>query len=632
MNNLYSWLCILAAVILLSVCGDSVYGGGFFLKNPKINGLGEDIPVGQKSLVKLCYNSTQYFFSGHGREYAYVPFMITQPVELTGSVGRDGENLAADVIRIKKAFKKIDIYRGNIDNTVDQLLIEAIERFQRNFSSQNPDGRIDARGKTLRILNIEKAEAFFVKLNREKVSNDSSLDPYHVKDCAVFTAPGKVDRFSLYYSQAPLIIDYPIGTEMNRNGEKLVVLNINEQLMVKQLFRDYHPQKLTTFKVVPTGSQNVAQAATYLRLNDGIPNLETKIASGESEKPVTFSWHTRPKIEDIDFRYRLYPDQPEWSLWGKRTAVNYFFIGIGSHNFMVETRYRQADGNMVNLPVSDYRFILETPFISQPAIYKATAGTVKPDNVPVLPDFENIYNNSKSLLIGIGDFTDQSLPPLPFVRQDVERMEQVLTSLGFSVTTLIGSKSRNDIIITLEDFLSSLAPNDRALIYFSTHGFQDKVVKSRAYLAAADCDTSRPSLNCISLKDLENNLSRAIQIPVRHLLVVLDTCSAGLGVITKSPEYKELNVAVEPGAHMITAGLGNQEAEMDIQRQMSTFTYYFTKGLEGEADYTDDSMITLTELLLYTRYNVAKKTKGAQTPMIGRLKGPGEIVFLKKNQ
>jgi hypothetical protein len=41
--------------------------------------------------------------------------------------------------------------------------------------------------------------------------------------------------------------------------------------------------------------------------------------------------------------------------------------------------------------------------------------------------------------------------------------------------------------------------------------------------------------------------------------------------------------------------------------------------------------VTLTELLLYTRYNVAKKTKGAQTPMIGRLKGPGEMVFLKEN-
>ena len=66
---------------------------------------------------------------------------------------------------------------------------------------------------------------------------------------------------------------------------------------------------------------------------------------------------------------------------------------------------------------------------------------------------------------------------------------------------------------------------------------------------------------------------------------------------------------------------------MDVQRQISTFTRFLTEGLDGAADYTEDGIVTLTELLLYTRYNVAKKTKGGQTPMIGRIKGPGEIVF-----
>lgn len=631
MKNLYSWFCIFG-LILAFIPGDRAFGGGFNLKNPDINGLREGAPVNQKSVVELCYSANEYFFSGRGRGYSYLPFMINQPLELQGSVGRDGENRSADVRKIKKALKKIDVYRGNVDGSVDQQFIESIERFQRNFAGQRADGRIDARGKTLRILNIENAESFFVKLNREKASGTASRDSYHVKDCAVFTAPGRVEKFSLYYSRAPLIIDYPIGNEVVKDGKEMILLNINEQLMVKQLFRDYHPEKLVTFEVVPTGSQNIARAATYLRLNGGIPNLESKVISGESDKPVNFSWHTKPNVENVEFRYRLYPDQLEWSLWKKRAEVDYFFIGIGSHSFMVETRYRKEDGSLVELPVSDYRFILESPFISQPVIYKATAGTVMPEASPELPDIDNIYGSSKALLIGIGDFTDQTLSPLPFVRQDVEGMEGVLTAQGFIVTTRVGAKTHDEVVIAIEDFLASLVPNDRALIYFSTHGFQDKVVKSRAYLAAADCDTNRPGLNCISLENLESNLSRAIEVPVRHLLVVLDTCSAGLGVIKKSPEYKELNVAVEPGAHMITAGLGDQEAEMDVQRQMSTFTYYLTQGLNGEADYTGDGMVTLTELLLYTRYNVAKKTKGAQTPMIGRIKGPGEIVFVKQEQ
>ena len=76
---------------------------------------------------------------------------------------------------------------------------------------------------------------------------------------------------------------------MERKGKKLIALNINEQRIVKRLFRDYVPAELATISVVASGAQNVAPAATYLRLNDGIPNIETRIKPGESEKPVTFS-------------------------------------------------------------------------------------------------------------------------------------------------------------------------------------------------------------------------------------------------------------------------------------------------------------------------------------------------------
>jgi hypothetical protein len=60
---------------------------------------------------------------------------------------------------------------------------------------------------------------------------------------------------------------------------------------------------------------------------------------------------------------------------------------------------------------------------------------------------------------------------------------------------------------------------------------------------------------------------------------------------------------------------------------MSTFTYYLAKGLSGEADLIDDGVISLTELMLYVRYQVAKKTDGQQTPMMGRLHGSGEMIF-----
>ena len=625
-NRILFFAIIFGSLLVLRI---PVYSGGLYLKNPTFNGLHDDIRVPQNSLVSLCYNITEYLFSGHGNNYAYVPFMIARPITLAGSVGRGGKNIPGDVKRIKSLLKRIDVYRGMVDSIADEKLYEAIERFQRIFCDQTPDGRIDVKGKTLRVLNVEAAYGFFVKLNKERKTFEGTGGHYNIKDCVNFEAPGKIAGYRIYYSYAPLILDYKIGTEIKRDGKQLIVLNINEQRMVKKLFRNYVPAELATIRVVATGAQNVAPTATYLRLNDGIPNIETRIKPGESEKPVTFSWHIHPKIGKVQFRYRLYPDS-DWSPWGERTQVNYFFLGMGSHTFAVETRYLDENGAWKLLPVSDYSFYLEHPFISRPVIYKASGGQVQPDAPTEIPDFQNLYTESKALLVGVSNFSDQNLSPLPFIKQDVGRMKEVLKKQGFEVSTVVGSKTRAEIISAMEDFLAGLDTNDRVIVYFSTHGFQDKVIKSRAYLAAADCDTDRPALNCISLESLEDIFNRAIQLPVRHLLIVLDTCSAGLGVITKSPEYKELNVAVEPGAHMITAGLADQEAEMDVQRQMSTFTWYFTKGIEGEADYTGDHIVTLTELLLYTRYNVAKKTKGAQTPMIGRLKGPGEMVFVTK--
>ena len=206
-------------------------------------------------------------------------------------------------------------------------------------------------------------------------------------------------------------------------------------------------------------------------------------------------------------------------------------------------------------------------------------------------------------------------------------MQSVLKKFGFGIDVLEGPVTRNQIIAKIEEMISKARKGDRLILYFSTHGFDDKIIKSRGYIATYDCQMSEPSVNCIELSYLENLVQRAIQKPVKHLLILLDSCSSGLGVITKSPDYTEIPIAMQNGSHMITAGMADQQAQMDSHLQMSTFTYFVTKGLTGEADYTKDKVISLTELLLYVRYNVATQSQGSQTPMIGRISGPGEMIF-----
>jgi uncharacterized caspase-like protein len=93
-----------------------------------------------------------------------------------------------------------------------------------------------------------------------------------------------------------------------------------------------------------------------------------------------------------------------------------------------------------------------------------------------------------------------------------------------------------------------------------------------------------------------------------------------------------MEIAKYPSAHMMTAGLMDQEAFIDEATGMSIFTQYLVEGFTGKADYTKDEVISLTELLIYVQDKVSTKVETkyhkAQTPVMGKIKGAGEMIFL----
>jgi uncharacterized caspase-like protein len=48
----------------------------------------------------------------------------------------------------------------------------------------------------------------------------------------------------------------------------------------------------------------------------------------------------------------------------------------------------------------------------------------------------------------------------------------------------------------------------------------------------------------------------------------------------------------------------------------SVFTYYFLKGLNGDADYNNDGHLTLGELIPYLSEKVRRETRNAQSPTV----------------
>lgn len=604
-----------------SYAGEEIFDKGEVF----IGGLQKPQSVAQGDIVDLCYRSSRYAFSGRRYENIYTVFMLTPILHIDHSVGKNGSNNPKDVILIKKVLRKLRYYHGLVNGKYDESLLQAIEKVQRELAGLSPDGRIDVDGKTITAIRIANADSLFVNETERLGSRRDHID---LRECVNFFAPRRVLNYDIFYCELSYIVDYKIGKTIIQDGSSINVLNANEERALKDHLYQYATriEWVGSLKVASKETRPNIPFTVYLKVNDKALVLETKVAPGFSQDPLKFSWYIDPNYpREVQYKYRLAPHQNEWSVWSKQTETRYFFINPGAHVFEVGARYRDKSRNWKEVPKLSYDFDLSRAFVSKPVL-KVISGPSEGANLESI-NIDDIYNDSKALLIGVGEFQDSKFNDLMYVHEDIRMMEKTLINLNFKVSTLTGKVKKIDILKNIEKLISSANEGDRIVIYFSTHGFTDRIVKSRGYIASYDCTLDDVDRNCIELDELEELLKNMIKKPVKHLLVILDSCSAGLGVIAKDINYQEIRITTKNGSHMLTAGMADQIAQMDHQLKMSTFTHYLVKGLNGEADIIEDNVISISELLLYVRYQVAKQTDGSQTPMMGRISGAGEMIF-----
>ena len=447
----------------------------------------------------------------------------------------------------------------------------------------------------------------------------SSNDEFMVQHCVEFKTPIQLGVYELRYSQ---VLMFPSDYHVTEFDEQQLIS------FARQSLKRYSTYVATLAHLRVSENTAPVPFSTYLRLNGQTPALGARVEPGIDKPPLIFSWFIQPKrdTKDLEHRYRLYPVETEWSPWTSESQAIYYFVGPGSHQFQVVSRVRSVSGHWTEGQQADYQFFLEKPLIAKP-ITKASQGTAAKSTA--FADLATLYSKSRALLIGVTTYEDHQFGPLPYTKADVTRLETTLQGLGFEVNSHLGPITKTEMTKAIDRFARVASKHERLLIYLSTHGFADSLDRSKGYVVSSDCRTDQPS-TCLSLQEVEGLLQPVLKADkslVRHLLVLLDTCSSGLGVIAKSGRYNELSVASKEGSHLMTAGLAEQQAEQDPRLGMSTFTYYLTEGLLGKADYTQDRVVSLSELLVYVRYNVATYTGGRQTPMVGRISGGGEMIF-----
>jgi uncharacterized caspase-like protein len=180
----------------------------------------------------------------------------------------------------------------------------------------------------------------------------------------------------------------------------------------------------------------------------------------------------------------------------------------------------------------------------------------------------------------------------------------------------------------MEKFFETWLPNrvendDTVFVYFSGHGAPNTKT-GEAYLVPYDGDP-------LFLNNTGYPLSRLYQsldnLPAKEVVVVLDSCFSGAGgrsVIAKGmrPIITELKSPLlgKGKTIVLAASSGQQVSSTYEQKAHGLMTYFFLKGLQGDADTNKDGKIDIAELFEYLRPQVERVARrdfnNEQTPLL----------------
>lgn len=127
----------------------------------------------------------------------------------------------------------------------------------------------------------------------------------------------------------------------------------------------------------------------------------------------------------------------------------------------------------------------------------------------------------------IGDDAFKFWPSIDNAVADARAVEEELrTHYGFK-TTLLTNATREQILAAFNDLREKLTPNDNLLVYYAGHGQLVKQI-DRGYWIPVDAQ-----LNADTEWILNEQITDYLQIiPARHIIVIADSCYAG--VLTRS--------------------------------------------------------------------------------------------------
>jgi hypothetical protein len=251
-----------------------------------------------------------------------------------------------------------------------------------------------------------------------------------------------------------------------------------------------------------------------------------------------------------------------------------------------------------------------------------------------------------AVVIGNRHYTARGVPEVAYADRDARMMKEYLVrTFGYKPENIIYEEDAtlskfNEIFGTEKSRgkLHNYVKKDvsKVFIYYVGHGAPD-LESSEAYFVPVDGNPQYIAANGYRLQLFYDNLGK---IPARRLTVVIDACfsgNSGSGLLFKNISPTMVKVKKDyqgpRNSLLLTSAAADQVSSWYPEKRHSLFTYYFLKGLQGEADTKGDGRITAGEMRTYLSDKVpymARRLSGVeQNPVVTG--GENEVlVTLKK--
>jgi hypothetical protein len=264
-------------------------------------------------------------------------------------------------------------------------------------------------------------------------------------------------------------------------------------------------------------------------------------------------------------------------------------------------------------------------------IQVATGLTVDVDQN--IPEGQKAGQYDVAVVIGNRNYSSSGAPDVEYANRDAQTMRDYLTrTMGYNADNIIYAEDAtftrfNEIFGTERSHKGKLfnyvkEGKSKIFVYYVGHGAPD-AESSEAYFVPVDANPQMLKISGYRLQTLYDNLAKLNALKVT---VVIDACFSGAtqkGTLFKgtSALVRKEKSAIQPeNALVITSSSGEQFSSWYPEKRHSLFTYYFLKGLQGDADYNKDGKISVGELKKFLEENVQymarRLTGNEQTPLI----------------